>query len=85
MKRFNRFELKYSITAAQCRAVKRNLADHMLPDGNSADDGFYDIASLYYDTPDLAFMRSRGKRRMTTSPCSWRSNSESIAPHRKDA
>lgn len=31
----------------------------MLPDGNSADDGFYDIASLYYDTPDLAFMRSK--------------------------
>ncbi len=59
MKRFNRFELKYSITAAQCEAVKRDLADHMLPDGNSADDGFYDIASLYYDTPDLAFMRSK--------------------------
>ncbi len=59
MKRFNRFELKYSITAAQWEAVKRDLADHMLADGNSADDGFYDIASLYYDTPDLAFMRSK--------------------------
>ena len=59
MKRFNRFELKYSVTAAQRDAVKLDLENHMLPDSNSADDGFYDIASLYYDTPDLAFMRAK--------------------------
>ena len=59
MKRFNRFELKYAVTATQAEAVRCDLAHHMVVDDNSTDDGCYDIASLYYDTPDLAFMRAK--------------------------
>ena len=59
MKRFNRFELKYTVAAAQRDAVRHDLANHMGLDDNGAGSGTYDVASLYYDTPDLAFMRAK--------------------------
>ena len=59
IKRFNRFELKYIVTAAQADAFKRDLLAHMSPDSHGTADGTYDITSLYYDTVDLAFMRAK--------------------------
>ena len=59
MKRFNRFELKYIVTATQAEAVKEDLLDHMDPDSHGSDDGSYSICSIYYDTADLAFMRAK--------------------------
>ncbi len=59
MKRFNRFELKYIITAQQAEAVKEDLVAHMEPDQHGTVDGSYGICSVYYDTADLAFMRAK--------------------------
>ena len=59
MKRFNRFELKYVVSAAQCEAIKRDILSHMQPDSNGSSEGSYAITSLYYDSEDLAFMRSK--------------------------
>ncbi len=59
IKRFNRFELKYVVTAAQSEAVKKDLLAHMKPDRNATEEGSYAVTSLYYDTADLAFMRAK--------------------------
>ena len=59
MKRFNRFELKYIVTATQAEAVKEDLLAHMDPDSHGCADGSYSISSVYYDTADLAFMRAK--------------------------
>ena len=59
IKRFNRFELKYIITASQAEAFKRDLLAHMIPDSHGTANGVYAITSLYYDTVDLAFMRAK--------------------------
>ena len=59
MKRFNRFELKYVVDAAQANAIKDDLVAHMEPDRHGSPDGFYSITSIYYDTADLAFMRAK--------------------------
>ena len=59
MKRFNRFELKYVVTAAQADAMREDLVAQMSRDSNETLDGSYDVTSLYYDTADLAFMRSK--------------------------
>jgi hypothetical protein len=59
IKRFNRFELKYLVTAAQCDALKRDILHHMKPDENGTAAGSYPIVSLYYDSADLACMRAK--------------------------
>jgi len=58
LKRFNRFELKYLITADQHEAIQRDLQAYMQPDANGQQ-GTYAITSLYYDTANLAFMRAK--------------------------
>lgn len=58
MKRFNRFELKYVIAASTWPAVRNDVLAQMDPDSNGAD-GSYPVASVYYDTPDLAFHRAK--------------------------
>lgn len=59
MKRFNRFELKYILHASQAEDVKADLVRNMAPDQHGDGDGSYSLSSLYYDTADLAFMRSK--------------------------
>ncbi len=59
IKRFNRFELKYIVSAAQAAAFQQDLLAHMRPDSHGTADGAYAITSLYYDTADLAFMRAK--------------------------
>lgn len=58
IKRFNRFELKYLVTAEQHEAIARDLRAHMRLDEHGPS-GSYAITSLYYDTADLAFMRAK--------------------------
>ena len=48
-----RYELKFVLTAAQTRLVRRGLVGHMVPDQY----GKTSIASLYYDTPDRRLIR----------------------------
>ena len=59
LKRFNRFELKYVIPAQRLSEIQQDLLRNMQPDANGTAEGNYNISSLYYDTPDLAFMRSK--------------------------
>ena len=59
MKRFNRFELKYVVTAQQADAVRADLVAHMDTDRHGSSEGSYGISSIYYDTADLAFMRAK--------------------------
>jgi SPX domain protein involved in polyphosphate accumulation len=49
---FNRFELKYLVTAENARTIERDLALHLLPDSHGDGAGDYRIASLYFDSPD---------------------------------
>lgn len=58
MKRFNRFELKYLVTADQAAAVRQDLTAHMTQDSHGQS-GSYAVTSLYYDTADLAFLRAK--------------------------
>jgi hypothetical protein len=59
IKRFNRYELKYVVHAAKQRAIAADLLHFMTPDENGDKDGYYRVTSLYYDSPDLAFYRSK--------------------------
>ena len=53
VRRFNRFELKYLVTLQQVERLKSSLAAYLVPDDHSHHDGRYNLASLYYDSPDL--------------------------------
>lgn len=59
IRRFNRFELKYLVTADQRDALIEDLLPHMAPDPEGSKEGIYKIRSLYFDTHDLAFYRSK--------------------------
>lgn len=59
IKRFNRYELKYVIHASKQRAIATDLLHFMTPDENGDPDGYYRVTSLYYDSPDLTFYRSK--------------------------
>jgi hypothetical protein len=48
----DRFELKYIINRAQYTALVTQLADYMAFDRSGDESGRYQIASLYYDSPD---------------------------------
>jgi len=50
---FNRFELKYLFTLSQAERLKSSLAAYLVPDEHSHHEGRYNLASLYYDSPDL--------------------------------
>ncbi|MBI5508699.1 MAG: polyphosphate polymerase domain-containing protein [Deltaproteobacteria bacterium] len=59
IKRFNRYELKYIIPVATRDAVLEELLLHVDPDREGDKNGVYKVTSLYYDTPDLQFYRSK--------------------------
>ena len=59
LKRFNRFELKYVVAAQRLPEIQEDLRRNMQTDAHGTAEGSYNISSLYYDTPDLAFMRSK--------------------------
>ncbi len=59
IKRFNRFELKYIITAEERDALVPAILQQMRPDLAASPSGAYTVASLYYDTADRAFMRAK--------------------------
>jgi hypothetical protein len=59
LKRFNRYELKYVVPAPKYQLLQEDLLKFMIPDPHGDQDGFYRIVSLYYDSPDLHFYRSK--------------------------
>ncbi|GAB4140585.1 MAG: polyphosphate polymerase domain-containing protein [Planctomycetota bacterium] len=59
IKRFNRYEIKYSVPARAMAPLVEDLRRFLEPDPHSSRSGFYRIASLYFDTPDLACYRNK--------------------------
>jgi SPX domain protein involved in polyphosphate accumulation len=59
IRRFNRFELKYVVTAPLRDALLPEILERMAPDSEGSESGVYRVTSLYYDTPDLAFFRAK--------------------------
>lgn len=59
IKRFNRFELKYVVSSRQRDAILPEIRDRMMLDPVGSADGIYRVTSLYFDTKDLAFFRSK--------------------------
>jgi SPX domain protein involved in polyphosphate accumulation len=59
IRRFNRFELKYLVTAPLRDALLPEIRERMTPDLEGSDRGVYRVTSLYFDTPDLAFFRAK--------------------------
>jgi hypothetical protein len=55
---FNRFELKYTVPVAIRDALLEPIRREMRAD-SFGDDGVYNVTSLYYDTSDLAAVRSK--------------------------
>ena len=51
---FNRFELKYLLHHRVAREFVEAIHPHVHTDANAEGDGFYKVASLYYDSPSLA-------------------------------
>ncbi len=53
IKRFNRYEIKYTVLASQLRRLIADLNLNMDRDPYVSGAGFYRISSLYFDTPGL--------------------------------
>lgn len=50
---FNRFELKYLLHFKQAREFLDGIRAHVTLDENAGREGFYKVASVYYDSPNL--------------------------------
>lgn len=59
IRRFNRYELKYLIDARRRDELVSDLSHFLVPDRHGDSRGFYHVASLYYDSPDLEAYRSK--------------------------
>ena len=59
VKRFNRYELKYVMHASAQREMAEDLLHFLSPDEHGDRDGYYRVTSLYFDSPDLTFYRSK--------------------------
>ena len=59
-----RYELKYTIPADMVEPISAFVEPYCALDGYSASlpDGFYQVNSLYFDTPDFFFLRNRVDR-----------------------
>lgn len=59
IKRFNRYEIKYAIPVKSLSVLKPDLERFLGRDSFGSKAGFYSIASLYFDTPDLDSYRNK--------------------------
>lgn len=59
IKRFNRYEIKYAIPVKSFGSLKPDLERFLGRDAHGGESGFYSIASLYFDTPDLDCYRNK--------------------------
>jgi hypothetical protein len=59
IKRFNRYELKYILSAAVADAITAELSSYVTPDPEGGATGVYQVTSLYYDTPSRSFFNAK--------------------------
>jgi len=55
---FNRYEKKYLIDEKTYRFITEKMSEYMVADKYSRDGQCYNIANVYYDTPDDALIRA---------------------------
>ena len=55
----NRYEIKYLLGADRLAEVRAALREYLLLDGNGSEDGGYYVHSIYFDSPDLGFLREK--------------------------
>lgn len=55
---FSRYEKKYLIDTKTYEYIIDKINDYMIPDKYSKNGEFYNIANIYYDTPDDALIRA---------------------------
>lgn len=55
----NRYEIKYLLGAGQLADVQAALQDHLRRDANGSHDGGYYVHSIYFDSPDMRFLRQK--------------------------
>ena len=55
---FSRYEKKYLIDEKTYQFILSKIDEYMVADKYSKDGGFYNIANIYYDTPDDALIRA---------------------------
>lgn len=61
----NRYEIKYLIAANQLADVQASLQDYLRRDANGSHDGGYYVHSIYFDSPDMRFLREKFEGELT--------------------
>ena len=61
----NRYEIKYLLGAERLAEVQAALRDYLLLDANGSEDGGYYVHSVYFDSPDLGFLREKFEGQLT--------------------
>lgn len=61
----NRYEIKYLLSADRLAEVKAALRGYLLLDENGAEDGGYYVHSIYFDSPDMRFLREKFEGELT--------------------
>jgi hypothetical protein len=61
----NRFEIKYLLGADRLADVQAALKDFLRPDANGSQDGGYYVHSIYFDSPDMRFLREKFEGNLT--------------------
>ena len=55
----NRYEIKYLLDPGRLEEVKAALQDYLRLDANGSHDGGYYVHSIYFDSPDMRFLREK--------------------------
>jgi len=61
----NRYEIKYLLGAGRLADVQAALQDHLRLDANGSHDGGYYVHSIYFDSPDMRFLREKFEGELT--------------------
>ncbi len=61
----NRYEIKYLIAANRLADVQAALQVYLRRDANGSHDGGYYVHSIYFDSPDLRFLREKFEGELT--------------------
>lgn len=54
----NRYEIKYLLDADRLAEVQASLQDYLHTDANGSEGGYY-VHSIYFDSPDMRFLREK--------------------------
>jgi hypothetical protein len=61
----NRYEIKYMLGAGRLTEVQEALQDYLRQDANGSVDGGYYVHSIYFDSPDMRFLREKFEGNLT--------------------